>query len=148
MYIFVIIYFVMRILIINGPNLHNIGSREPNIYGKQSFNSFIKTIREEFKNSFTIETYQSNSEYEIVDMIHLAHKENYGGIVLNPGAYTHNSVAIRDAIMCGSVPVVCVHISNVYSRELFRKKNIIAGACKGVITGFGLESYRLALFSL
>ncbi|MDD3858953.1 MAG: type II 3-dehydroquinate dehydratase [Bacteroidales bacterium] len=136
----------MQILIINGPNLNKIGIREPEIYGNRDFNNYLDELSSLF-NSHNLMSFQSNSENEIVDRI-LDYSENVEGIVLNAGAFTHTSVAIRDAIASVNLPVVLVHISNVYAREQFRKNNILAPVCKGVITGFGLDSYKLAIYSL
>ncbi|MDD4149527.1 MAG: 3-dehydroquinate dehydratase [Bacteroidales bacterium] len=135
----------MRLKIINGPNLHNIGKREPHIYGNISFNDYsnsLKTIFTDIDLSFV----NSNSESEIVSILH--DSDNlFDGIVLNAGAYSHTSVAIRDAVSAISVPVVMLHISNVYARESFRNNNLIASVCRGVITGFGIKSYKIAIQS-
>jgi 3-dehydroquinate dehydratase-2 len=135
----------MRLLIINGPNLNNIGKREPNIYGNISFKEYFNnnlTSMPDFELSFN----HTHKESEIVNILHES-DNNYDGIILNAGSYTHTSVSIRDAIAAISVPVVLVHISNVYARESFRNKNLIAPVCKGVITGFGLKSYKIAILS-
>ena len=136
----------MKLLIINGPNLNLLGKREPSVYGNATFEAFLKELREQFQN-IEISYYQSNIEGELINTIH-----QYGfdidGIILNAGAYTHTSIALGDAIRAISAPVVEVHISNVHAREEFRHKSMIASACKGVIAGFGFESYRLALLSL
>ena len=137
----------MRILIINGPNLNLLGIRETQVYGSRSFESYLSELQKEF--TFDICYFQSNIEGEIVSKI-----QEFGydsqGIILNAGAYTHTSIAIRDAIAAITVPVVEVHISNTLSREDFRHKSVIGPVCKGCIMGFGLDSYRLALqyFSL
>ncbi|HNQ69092.1 MAG TPA: type II 3-dehydroquinate dehydratase [Bacteroidales bacterium] len=136
----------MQILIINGPNLNKIGIREPEIYGNRSFNNYLDELSVLFK-SHNLKYFQSHSENKIVEEI-LSQSEKIDGLVLNAGAYTHTSVAIRDAIASVKLPVVLVHISNVYAREQFRKHNILAPVCKGVITGFGLDSYKLAIYSL
>ena len=135
----------MRLLIINGPNLNNIGKREPNIYGNIGFKEYFNnnlTSMPDFELSFN----HTHKESEIVNILHES-DNNYEGIILNAGAYTHTSVSIRDAIAAISVPVVLVHISNVYARESFRNKNLIAPVCKGVITGFGIKSYKIAILS-
>ncbi len=137
----------MRLIIINGPNLHNIGERETQIYGNILFPDFLDILRKEFY-EMEINYYQSHVEGDIIDEISSAKNENFDGIVLNAGAYSHNSVAIADAIKNSGLPVVGVHISNVYSREPYRKKNIVAKNCIGVVTGFGLNSYKLAVLSL
>lgn len=136
----------MKLLIINGPNLGNIGRREPEIYGHEDFDSKLESLRKEFS-GYEINYYQSHHEGEIVAKLHNAELEKYDGIILNAGAYSHTSYSIRDAVAAISVPVVMVHISNVYARENFRHENVIAANCKGVITGFGLKSYELAVRS-
>jgi 3-dehydroquinate dehydratase, type II len=136
----------MKLLIINGPNLGNIGRREPEIYGHEDFDSFLDSLKKEFR-EHEIHYFQSHHEGEIVAKIHKATEENYDGIILNAGAYSHTSYAIRDAVAAIGIPVVMVHISNVYARENFRHENVIAAKCKGVITGFGLKSYELAVRS-
>ena len=134
------------IAIINGPNLNLLGKREPEIYGTNSFESFLKNLRERFPET-PIEYFQSNSEGEIIDHIH---KLGYDhpeckGIVINPGAYSHYSYAIADAIASIPLPVVEVHISNIMKREDFRHQSVTATCCKGMLTGFGLEGYALAV---
>ena len=135
-----------KILIINGPNLNLLGKREPSIYGSTNFGAFLKTLKKEFRDC-SIDYYQSNIEGEIINALQNADRK-YSGIVLNAGGYTHTSVAIGDAVKAISVPVVEVHISNVFSREQFRHVSFIAPSAKGIITGFGLDSYRLAVESL
>jgi 3-dehydroquinate dehydratase II len=136
----------MKVLIINGPNLNNIGIREPEIYGNISFSEYLGKLQ--LANpSDLIEYFHSSLEGEIVAKMHNA-QSNFDGIILNAGAYSHTSVCIRDAVAAINIPVVMVHISNVYQREKFRHQNIIAPVCKGIITGFGLNSYKLALYSL
>ena len=137
----------MHILIINGPNLHNIGSRETDIYGELNFNDFLESLKKDFPD-IKISYFQTHIEGEIVSKLHFADNEKYDGVVLNAGAYSHSSVAIRDAILSIKIPVIKVHISNIYAREPFRQKNVIAGVCNGIITGFGLNSYRLAVLGL
>ena len=136
----------MNILIINGPNLNLLGKREPELYGDLAFEPYFENLKKEFL-GINLTYFQSNSEGEIIDAIH-----EFGftvdGIVLNAGAYTHTSLAISDAIAAVVSPVIEVHISNVYSREEIRHKSLIARNCKGVIGGFGLMSYRLAIISL
>ena len=136
----------MKLLIINGPNLGNIGHREPEIYGHEDFEPFFDSLKKEFP-EHEIHYFQSHHEGEIVEKIHSAKEENYDGIILNAGAYSHTSYSIRDAVAAINIPVVMVHISNVYARENFRHENVIAAKCKGVITGFGLRSYELAVRS-
>lgn len=136
----------MRVRIINGPNLNNIGTREPDIYGKISFSSFLDKLKSDCPN-IEIDYFNSHIEGELVQALHKSVNE-FDAVVLNAGAYSHTSVAIRDAVAAISIPVIMVHISNVYKREQFRHTNIVATVCKGIITGFGLDSYRLAIESL
>ena len=133
----------MKIQIINGPNLNLLGKREPTVYGNQSFEDFFKILVQRFS-SITLDYYQSNVEGELVNKLHEV-GFSYDGIVLNAGAYTHTSIAIHDAIGGIKTPVVEVHISNVYAREEFRHKSLITSKCVGIISGFGMESYALAL---
>ena len=136
----------MKIQIINGPNLNLLGMREPEVYGSNSFNDYLQVLRSEFP-ELEISYFQTNVEGEIINKLHEA---GYGcdGIILNAGGYTHTSVAIRDAIKAVPAPVIEVHISNVHSREEFRHNSIISAVCKGVIAGFGLDSYQLAVESI
>ena len=136
----------MNILIINGPNLNMLGTREPGVYGSRSFDDYLAELRALYKET-TIEYYQSNIEGELIDKMQQA-GSRIDGIVLNAGAYTHTSIALQDCIRSISVPVVEVHISNVHKREPYRHKSMISCACKGVICGFGLDSYRLAIEAL
>ena len=133
----------MKIQIINGPNLNLLGKREPDVYGNTSFESYLFSLKEKYPD-VTIEYFQSNIEGELVDKIHET-GFTFDGIVLNAGAYTHTSIALHDAIKAVTTPVIEVHISNVHAREPFRHKSIISAACKGVIAGFGMDSYRLAI---
>lgn len=133
----------MKILIINGPNLNLLGKREPDIYGHKSFEDFLLELKQEYAD-VNISYFQSNTEGELIDMIHLAGFE-MNGILLNAGGYTHTSVAISDAIAGVTTPVLEVHISNIYKREEFRHKSIISKECVGLISGLGLDSYRLGL---
>lgn len=135
----------MNLLIINGPNLNLLGLREKNIYGSESFEDYFEKLKSEFE-AVQFQYFQSNIEGEIVDKIH-EFGFKYDGIILNAGAYTHTSVAIRDAISGVTTPVVEVHISNTLSREDFRHKSIIGPVCRGCIMGFGLDSYALAIHS-
>lgn len=136
----------MKIEIINGPNLNLTGVREPGIYGSRTINSMVEELRQSHP-EIEITHFQSNCEGELVTRIQQAGFET-DGIILNAGAYTHTSIALRDAISAVKAPVIEVHISNVYSREEFRMKSMIAGVCRGVIAGFGLTSYALALEAL
>ena len=137
---------VMNIQIINGPNLNLLGVREKSVYGDTSFEAYLEDLRKRYAN-ITINYYQSNVEGEIINKLHEV-GFSCDGIVMNAGAYTHTSVAIADAIAGIKTPVIEVHISNVYKREEFRHKSLLAANCKGVIAGFGLDSYRLAIENL
>lgn len=132
-----------KIQIINGPNLNLLGKREPAVYGHASFDGYLEKLRAWYP-QVEIDYYQSNVEGELINRIHEVGFE-YDGIILNAGAYTHTSVALHDAIKAVTTPVVEVHISNVHAREPFRHVSMISAACRGVIAGFGLDSYRLAL---
>ncbi|HSH50988.1 MAG TPA: type II 3-dehydroquinate dehydratase [Bacteroidales bacterium] len=136
----------MKIQIINGPNLNLLGKREKEIYGEVSFEKYLKLLKEHFKD-FTIEYFQSNIEGEIIDKIHET-GFSFDGIILNAGGYTHTSVAIADAIAAVKTTVIEVHITNIFAREEYRKNTLIAEKCTGTISGFGLDSYRLAIESL
>jgi len=136
----------MNIQIINGPNLNLLGVREKSIYGSSDFESYLAQLQKHFTN-ITINYYQSNVEGEIINKLHEV-GFSYDGIVLNAGAYTHTSIAIADAIAAVKTPTIEVHISNVYKREEFRHHSMLAANCKGVIAGFGMHSYRLAIESL
>ena len=133
----------MKILIINGANLNLLGSRQPEIYGRESFEDYLEALRARYSDH-TIDYYQSNIEGEIVDAIQRA-DGMYDAVVLNAGGYTHTSVVIRDAIAAIATPVVEVHISSILAREEFRHISLIAPVVRGSIMGFGLESYRLAV---
>jgi len=133
----------MKIQIINGPNLNLLGIREKEIYGTISFDDYLKELVSQFQ-GIEINYFQSNIEGELINKIHET-GFSYDGIVLNAGAYTHTSIAIRDAIKSIVTPVIEVHISNTGAREPFRRRSMLAGVCKGVITGFGMDSYRLAI---
>jgi 3-dehydroquinate dehydratase-2 len=136
----------MKIQIINGPNLNLLGIREPSVYGNTSFENYLEELKTKYLTT-QLEYYQSNIEGEIINKIHEV-GFSFDGIILNAGAYTHTSVAIHDAIKAVTIPVIEVHISNVYTREEFRHQSLIARACKGVIAGFGFDSYRLAIEAL
>jgi len=135
----------MKIIIINGPNLNLLGKREVDVYGNMSFDDYFKVLKEKFP-VLDLSYYQSNVEGEIINKLHEV-GFSYDGIVINGGAYTHTSVAISDAIAAIKTPVVEVHISNIYAREEYRHVSLTGKNCKGVITGFGMDSYRLALES-
>lgn len=133
----------MKIMIINGPNLNLLGKREPNVYGNMSFEPYLVELRAKYS-ILQLDYYQSNVEGVLVDMLQEVGFE-YDGIILNAGGYTHTSVAIADAIAAIKAPVIEVHISNVAAREEYRHVSLMAKNCKGVISGFGLKSYQLAL---
>lgn len=139
----------MRVMIINGPNLNMLGIRETEIYGQKSYREICEIILEEGKKrSIDIELLQSNIEGEIVNNIHRAYTGGYDGIIINPAAYTHYSIAIYDAVKSVSIPTVEVHLSNIFSREEYRRKSVIAPACIGSICGFGHYGYIMALDAL
>ena len=135
----------MQLLIINGPNLNLLGTRETSVYGNQTFEEYFKTLQSKFPKLELI-YYQSNVEGELINKLHET-GFNFDGIILNAGGYTHTSVALRDAIAAIKTPVIEVHISNVFAREDFRHNSLIAPKCKGSISGFGMDSYRLAVES-
>ena len=135
----------MKILILNGPNLNLLGKREPEIYGSASFEDYFISLKEKFTH-IELEYFQSNHEGVLIDKLHEV-GFSYDGIVMNAGAYTHTSVGLADAIKGIETPVVEVHISNVHQREEFRHKSYLSPVCKGVILGFGLISYDLAIQS-
>lgn len=132
-----------KIQIINGPNLNLLGKREPSVYGSKGFDEYFGELKKRF-GDYSIEYYQSNVEGEIINKLHEV-GFSFDGIVLNAGAYTHTSIAIHDAIASIKTPVVEVHISNVYAREEFRHVSLITSKCAGLITGFGLEGYAMAI---
>lgn len=139
----------MKIMVINGVNLNFVGIREKNIYGDKSFESLCNGIKEYAEQKgVEVTLFQSNCEGEIVDALQRAYFEGYDGVIINPGAYTHYSYAIYDAIKSISIPCIEVHMSNVHSREDFRKIGVTTAACKGQISGFGENSYKLAIDSL
>jgi 3-dehydroquinate dehydratase-2 len=135
----------MKIQIINGPNLNLLGLREPSIYGNQGFESYLEQLRQTF-GDISIDYYQSNVEGELINKIHEV-GFSYDGIILNAGGYTHTSVALSDAIAAVKTPVVEVHISNIYAREEYRHTSLTGKNCKGVLTGFGMDGYRMAITS-
>lgn len=136
----------MKIQIINGPNINLLGKREPSIYGSQSFDDYLVELKQAYP-QVEFEYFQSNIEGEMINKIHQVGFD-YDGIVLNAGAYTHTSIALQDAIRAVTSPVIEVHISNVHAREEFRHRSMISCACLGVIAGFGMDSYRLAVEAL
>src|SRR5690606_37190586 len=133
----------MKIQIVNGPNLNLLGTREPSVYGSQSFNDFFAVLKQRYI-QLELHYYQSNVEGEIINKLHEV-GFSFDGVIINAGAYTHTSVAIHDAIGAIKTPVIEVHISNVYAREEFRHKSLITSKCIGMLTGFGMEGYALAL---
>lgn len=138
----------MKILVINGPNLNLLGEREPGIYGDQSYSALSEMVMDKADElGVKCEIFQSNHEGAIIDKLHSARKD-FDGVVLNAGAYTHYSYAIRDAISAIKIPVIEVHISNVFARDEFRKNSVIAPVCKGSISGFGFAGYLMAMDAL
>lgn len=138
----------MKIHIVNGPNLNRLGTREPSIYGSQTMEQCLEALRQKYADVVTLEYYQSNVEGFLIDALQAADDAGCDGIVLNAGAYTHTSIALRDCIKSLSVPVIEVHLSNVHAREEFRHTSMLSAVCKGVIAGFGMDSYRLAVEAL
>ena len=139
---------IKKILVIHGPNLNLLGEREPGVYGKTNLETLNSNIIERSKEQgLECEIFQSNHEGAIIDKLHSA-RLNFDGVIINAGAYTHYSYAIRDAISAIKIPCIEVHISNVFAREEFRSKSVIAPVCKGSISGFGLNSYYLAIMAL
>ncbi len=137
----------MHLYIINGPNLNAIGKREPAIYGQKNFDQFFSQLKKQFYH-ITFYYFQSNIEGVLIDQLYaVSHSGLYHGIILNAGAYTHTSIALADAIQAIEIPVIDVHISNIFAREKYRKKNRLAKYCKGSIIGFGLYSYTLAVYA-
>ena len=134
----------MKILILNGPNLNLLGTREPEIYGSTTMESYLETLKKEFENQ-EISYFQSNVEGEIINRLQ---EDDFDAVVINPGAFTHYSYAISDCLKNISKPKIEVHISNIYQREEFRQKSVTAAVSNGIISGFGLDGYRLAILSL
>ncbi|HEY4612622.1 MAG TPA: type II 3-dehydroquinate dehydratase [Bacteroidota bacterium] len=137
----------MRLLVINGPNLNLLGKREPELYGTSTLDDIEKMLAKQFPD-IKFEFYQSNSEGVLVDHLQKGMSGAFDGVILNAGAFTHYSYAIRDAVAALKIPVVEVHLSNVHAREEFRHRSVIAAVCKGVIAGFGAQSYQLAVRAL
>ena len=136
----------MKINVINGPNLNLLGSREPEKYGKMPFETCLNQLKTRFS-GVVFNYFQSNIEGELINEIHKS-ANLFDGIIFNAGGYTHTSVALHDAISAIKIPVVEVHITNIYAREEFRHKSLISGSCVGTISGFGMDSYRLAVEAL
>ena len=137
----------VKILIINGPNLNLLGTREPTIYGNLTFEDFLKEVKHDFS-TVDISYFQSNIEGELINTLHDADKQNLAGIVLNAGGYSHTSVALADAVNAISTPVVSVHISNIYTREPERHRDLLSKYVLGGIFGLGIQGYRLAISAL
>lgn len=136
----------MKVLVINGPNLNFLGIREKGIYGSESYEGLVERLKQKAEqDGFEIEVFQNNSEGAIIDRIQQAYYDKVDGIVINPGAYAHYSIAIRDALASIEVPKIEVHISNVYKREEFRHTSVITPVCTGEILGLGLQGYFLAI---
>ena len=139
----------MNILELNGPNLNLLGTREPEVYGTDTLKDVegnLKNIARE--NNINISFYQSNSETDLIDQLHRASKNNINYIIINPGAFTHTSIALRDAFLGVNIPFIEIHISNIYNREEFRKKSFLSDISQGLITGFGVIGYEFALLSI
>lgn len=138
-----------KILVINGVNLNMLGTREPEVYGNETLADIIAQMQGFCEqNAIWMESFQSNSEAEIVETIQMAREREFGGIIINPAAHTHYSIAIRDAIASVGLPTVEVHISNIHAREEFRKTSVVAPVCIGQISGFGSFGYRMAIMAL
>ncbi|WP_172369236.1 type II 3-dehydroquinate dehydratase [Sporosarcina jiandibaonis] len=136
----------MKLLVLNGPNLNRIGKREPEIYGYETLDDVETKLRMiASENNVELDFFQSNTEGALIDRIHEAADDNTDGIIFNPGAFTHYSIAIRDAVASVDIPVIEVHISNIHNRESFRQTSVIAPVCMGQLTGFGTTGYTLAL---
>jgi 3-dehydroquinate dehydratase-2 len=135
-----------KIIILNGPNLNLLGTREPEIYGNQTFDQFLKILQSKFETEVEISYFQSNEEGQLINKLHEV-GFTWDGIIINAGAYTHTSIAIADAIAAITSPVIEVHISNVHARESFRAHSYLSPKCQGIIVGFGLKSYELAIQS-
>ena len=139
----------MKILVLNGPNLNLLGTREPEVYGTDSLEDIQNGLQSlALKNSMNIDFYQSNSENALIERLHKAKQDSVDYIIINPGAFTHTSIALRDAFLGVNIPFIEVHISNIYSREEFRKKSYLSDISKGLITGLGVAGYEFALLSI
>ena len=139
----------MKLLLLNGPNLNLLGTREPEVYGHTSLNQIMDELRTESASlGYQLEDYQSNHEGVLIDQIQRAARENFSGIIINPGGYTHTSIALRDAISGVALPTIEIHLSNIYAREVFRHHSYIAPVVIGQIAGFGAFGYTLALRAL
>ena len=139
----------MNILVLNGPNLNLLGSREPEVYGTDTLEDVEKNLNSIAKeHNLNINFYQSNSENELINKLHAAKAEKIDAIIINPGAFTHTSIALRDAFLGVNIPFIEVHISNIYKREEFRKKSFLSDISEGLITGLGVNGYEFALLSI
>ena len=139
----------MNILVLNGPNLNLLGTREPEVYGTDSLKDIEENLKSISKNHHVnIRFYQSNSENELINELHTAKQENVDAIIINPGAFTHTSIALRDAFLGVDIPFIEVHISNIYRREEFRKKSFLSDISEGLITGLGVSGYEFALLTI
>ena len=139
----------MNILVLNGPNLNLLGTREPEVYGTDSLKDIEENLKSiSKKHNVNIRFYQSNSENELINELHTAKQENVDAIIINPGAFTHTSIALRDAFLGVNIPFIEVHISNIYRREEFRKKSFLSDISEGLITGLGVNGYEFALLSI
>ncbi|MGK4198256.1 type II 3-dehydroquinate dehydratase [Fusobacterium sp. HC1336] len=135
----------MKIMVLNGPNINFLGIREKEVYGSQNYEEMCQYIKRNIKKEIELEIYQSNIEGELINLIQKAYFDKFDGIVINPGAYTHTSIALYDAIKSVSIPIIEVHISNIHKREEFRHKSFTAAACIGQICGLGSDGYILAI---
>ena len=135
----------MKIMVLNGPNINFLGIREKEVYGSQNYEEMCQYIKKNIKKEIELEIYQSNIEGELINLIQKAYFDKFDGIVINPGAYTHTSIALYDAIKSVNIPTVEVHISNIHKREDFRHKSFTAAACIGQICGLGSDGYILAI---
>ena len=139
----------MNILVLNGPNLNLLGTREPEVYGTDTLEDIEENLKVISKNhNVNVRFYQSNSENELINELHNAKQENIDAIIINPGAFTHTSIALRDAFLGVDIPFIEVHISNIYRREEFRKKSFLSDISEGLITGLGVSGYEFALLSI
>tara|TARA_B100000900_G_C20259203_1_gene585239 strand:- start:72 stop:503 length:432 start_codon:yes stop_codon:yes gene_type:complete len=139
----------MNVLVLNGPNLNLLGSREPDVYGTETLNDIQNKLSAiATKNSVNINFYQSNSENDLIDELHKAKLNSVDYVIINPGAFTHTSIALRDAFLGVNIPFIEIHISNIYSREEFRKKSFLSDISLGLITGLGVSGYEYALLSI
>ena len=139
----------MNILVLNGPNLNLLGTREPEVYGTDTLKDIENNLQNiANKNNTNLSFYQSNSETDLIDQLHEASRNNINYIIINPGAFTHTSIALRDAFLGVNIPFIEIHISNIYSREEFRKKSFLSDISQGLITGLGVAGYEFALLSI